>query len=114
MLHSVIPWTATVKSDLDSRESLLEVSLAAYELQFYNTADSLWLIVKRPSAGSIAFRLAFGMNSIFDNVAITELEAGMLITASTRLGNYRITVTFPSPAKLCFVILLPSKLPFLC
>lgn len=102
MQNPVTPWTATVKSDIDNTSPVSETVLESYTLKLYNTGDSLWLTVKCPSAGRLAFRLCFGMNSSFESVAIIKLGDGMLVTASTRLGNYRITIAFPDPEKAMF------------
>jgi hypothetical protein len=102
MLNSVTPWTATVQSDIENGEPLFELNLSPYVLRLINTGDSIFLTVRWPEAGSIAFRLAFGMNSVFERVTVNEIDNGILATASTRLGNYRITVSFPESAKTIF------------
>src|SRR5690606_32900147 len=95
MLHPVTPWSATVQDDLQNSESLLAKKLSSYFLQVFNSGDSLWLTVEWPSGGRIAFRLAFGMNSVFEKSTVTEINSGLLITAKTRLGSYRIGIGFP-------------------
>ncbi|MGA9637422.1 hypothetical protein [Flavobacterium sp.] len=95
MIHSVSPWTATVQSDIEVSEPLFIVTVNNYIYKIYNTGDSLWLTCDWPLGGSIAFRIAFGMNSNFEKVAISEVDSILLITARTRLGNYRITLSFP-------------------
>lgn len=94
-IQPVTPWSATVQQDIASAELLAGVQLANYTIQIYNAGDSLWLTAAWPEGGRIAFRLAFGMNSIFEKTAITKVDDGFLLTAATRLGNYRITISFP-------------------
>jgi hypothetical protein len=95
MIYPVTPWSATVQEDIAAAESLAATQLANYEIAFYNAGDSIWLTVKWPEGGRIAFRLAFGMNSDFEKISITPIDDGLLVTANTRLGSYRITVSFP-------------------
>lgn len=95
MKNSVSPWTATVPTDISQNEPLFEVFLREYQLSVFNTGDSIWLVTKWPEAASIAFRLAFAMNSVFERLSVNEVDAMILITAATRLGNYRINIHFP-------------------
>jgi hypothetical protein len=95
MLHPVSPWAATAQSDIEDSESLYEIKLSGYDLGLFNTGDSVWLTVTWPDAGSIAFRLAFGMNSAFENIKVSKIDGSILLTANTRLGDYRINLSFP-------------------
>jgi hypothetical protein len=101
-LHTVTPWSATVQDDLQNSEFLYATDQSDYTFQFYNSGDSLWIRVKWPAGGEIAFRLAFAMNSSFIHPRITEAEDGLLITASTRLGSFRVNITFPESEKNVF------------
>ncbi len=94
MINPVTPWSATVQSDIENSLPLAGFDWAGYRYRFYNAGDSIWLVSQWPEIGQMAFRLAFGMNSEFDKVTVNEIDGGFLITATTRLGNYRITVTF--------------------
>jgi len=96
MLNPVTPWTATVQSDIINASLIYEVEISQYKLQIYNAGDSLWLTSEWPTAGRVAFRLAFGMNSDFDRVdIIKEDEDGIELYAFTRLGVYSITLSYP-------------------
>lgn len=95
MLNPVSPWTATVQEDLGNSDVLLELERRGYHFSFHNTSDSIWLVVHWPTGGSIAFRLAFGMNSPFAEVDINHLEESVKISATSRLGNYEILIHFP-------------------
>jgi hypothetical protein len=96
MINSVTPWTATVQSDIENSELLFEKALFKYKLELYNSGDSLWLVAIWPNGGRIAFRLAFGMNSHFEHLSVNDVEGSILITSSTRLGAYRINLSFPN------------------
>lgn len=115
MINAVTPWSATVQADIADSEPMYELALAVYILRFYNTGDSIWLVVSWPEGGSIAFRLAFGMNSQFDKASITEAADEILITASTRLAYYRIILFIPqSPATIFrYTVTLQVKFPLL-
>lgn len=102
MLHPVTPWSATVRSDIENSEALLEIALDGYKLNLYNTGDSLWLTTYKEAAGRMAYRIAFGMNSTFESVSTTDLGNEKLITASTRLGNYRIIISLYESGKTMF------------
>ncbi|MES2573776.1 MAG: hypothetical protein V4572_02430 [Bacteroidota bacterium] len=102
MINSVTPWTATVQEDINGGELLFETVLSQYKLQLYNTGDSIWLTSAWPDGGSIAFRLAFGINSHFEQVSVSDLGSSILITSSTRLGDYRINVSFPESQSAIF------------
>jgi len=95
MINSVTPWTATVQADIENSELLFETELLQYKLQLFNSGDSIWLTAIWPNAASIAFRLAFGMNSDFEQVSVNDVGGSILITSSTRLGDYRINLSFP-------------------
>src|SRR5215216_3803378 len=95
MITTVTPWTATVQADIANNEPLFIVLRNNYTYRIYNTGDSLWLTIAWPNGGCIAFRIAFGMNSIFEQVAVDHFKDGILVKASTRLGNYIITISFP-------------------
>jgi hypothetical protein len=118
MINPVTPWAATVQSDIANSEPLHILKWKQYDFSIYNTGNSLWLISSWPISGSIAFRLAFGMNSDFEHIAINEVDSGLLVTASTRLGNYRITVSFYEGAETIFrytttfQALFPLLIPF--
>lgn len=95
MIHPVTPWSATVQTDIENAELLAGAQLGNFTVQFYNAGDSLWLTVTWPESGRVAFRIAFGINSDFDKATINKVDGGFLITAATRLGSYRIVVSFP-------------------
>lgn len=98
MINPVTPWTATVQDDIANSTSIYEMSLQAYLLKIFNAGDSIWLVITWPQGGSIAFRLAFGMNSKFDDATVTGTTDEVLITAITRLGAYRIVLQLPNRA----------------
>ncbi len=102
MIHPVTPWTATVQSDIASSRPIFEFMLHAYTLKLFNTGDSLWLVANWPEGGRIAFRLAFGMNSNFEKVNVNKAIDEVLLTASTRLGYYRIIISLPESEEAVF------------
>ena len=102
MINPVTPWTATVHDDLEKGELLFDAPLQRHKFQFFNTIDSIWLTAAWPNSARIAFRLAFGMNSNFEKTAVTEITGGLLITASTRLGDYRIHLSYPQGPSAVF------------
>jgi hypothetical protein len=118
MMHPVTPWTATAQSDIENSELLFELLFSKYNLQLFNSGDSIWLKVLWANTGSIGFRLAFGMNSNFEKISVNDIGGSILITASTRLGNYRINLSFPqSPDSIfryttTFQTHLPILIPF--
>lgn len=65
-MPTVTPWSATAQEDIENSEILLERKIVDYTYQFYNTGDSLWIVVLMPENGKIAFRAAFAMNSCFE------------------------------------------------
>jgi hypothetical protein len=95
MMTAITPWAATVHADIEKNEPLFIVLRNNYTLRIYNTGDSIWLTASWPKSGCIAFRLAFGMNSDFEQVSVNEIDDGILVTGSTRIGHYRITISFP-------------------
>ncbi len=115
MINPVTPWTATVQADISNSVPIFEMDLKAYKLKIHDVGDSIWLIVFWPAGPSIAFRLAFGMNSLFEKVTISEAPDEILITASTRLAYYRIILFFPeSPlATFRYTTTIRTKLPLL-
>ncbi|HMK07233.1 MAG TPA: hypothetical protein VK476_06865, partial [Flavobacterium sp.] len=102
MLNPVTAWTVTAQSDIESAEPLHTLKLSGYTLKLFNTGDSMWLKAIWPNNGSIAFRLAFGMNSFFENTTVNEVDGGLLVTASTRLGDYRIFISLPESSEFMF------------
>ncbi|RZJ30515.1 MAG: hypothetical protein EOO48_04800, partial [Flavobacterium sp.] len=101
-LNAVTPWSATVQEDLQNSGILFELERSGYRYQIQNTGNSIWCVVRWPAGGSIAFRLAYGMNGIFDDPEITEENDGLLIKAATRLATYRINLTFPDSQRTVF------------
>jgi hypothetical protein len=95
MEHSLSPWAIVAQEDLNTNSSLLDLDLDGYKLSIKNTGDSIWLKVYWPSGGRIAFRVAFAMNSTFERVMVNEVEGEVVITTTTRLGKYRIHISFP-------------------
>jgi hypothetical protein len=118
MLHPVTPWSATAQSDIENSDSLFDIKLFGYDLKLFNTGDSIWLTVNWPGNVSIAFRLAFGMNSDFEHVAVNKIDGNFLVTATTRLGSYRIIISFPDGGETIFRYtttfraLFPILIPF--
>jgi hypothetical protein len=116
MLNPVTPWTATVQSDIINGNLECETKISQYKLQIYNAGDSLWLTVEWPKTGSIAFRLAFGMNSSFEKIDVNKKDAdGVVLLAFTRLGVYTITLSFPQkePAVLRYTTTFRATFPLL-
>ncbi|SHG33186.1 hypothetical protein [Flavobacterium defluvii] len=115
MINPVTPWTAAAQSDIQNSKLLYKLSLQQYKLQILNAGDSLWLTVENPQAGTTAFRLAFGINGIFGKTSVTRTQKGLEIKASTRLGNYTITVTFPKSRHTIFryTTVFTASFPFL-
>lgn len=95
MINPVTPWTATVQADIVNSDLLFEMTKSQYKLQIHNAGDSIWLTAEWPETGSIAFRLAFGMNSDFERTSVSKTKDGIVVFASTRLGDYTISVSFP-------------------
>ncbi|WP_269236565.1 hypothetical protein [Flavobacterium flavigenum] len=94
-MHTVTPWSATAQADIENSDILLERKFLNYTYQFYNTGDSLWIVVVMPENGKIAFRAAFGMNSCFEIVNLFDDEDTIVIILNSRLGAYEIRVNFP-------------------
>jgi hypothetical protein len=116
MLNPVTPWTATVQSDIINGNLLWEAKISQYQLRIYNAGDSLWLTVEWPEGGTIAFRLAFGMNSFFEKIDITkDDENGVVFYAFTRLAVYSITLSYPQkdPLVLRYTTTLRVTFPLL-
>jgi hypothetical protein len=94
-MHTVTSWSATAQEDIENSELLLERKILAYTYQFYNTGDSLWIVVLFPESGKMAFRAAFAMNSCFEVVNLFEDEEAILILLNSKLGNYEVRIDFP-------------------
>ena len=94
-MNTVTPWSATVQEDIENSELLLERKILDYNYQFYNTGDSLWIVAILPENGKIAFRTAFGMNSLLEIANIFDDEGAIVIIINSRLGNYEVRVDFP-------------------
>lgn len=115
MINSVTPWAATVQEDIKKGDILFETPLLGFHLKFYNAGESIWMTADWPDSGSIAFRLAFGMNSNFEKVDITKSGSNIIIDALTRLGSYQINVSFPVPESALFryTTIFTASLPLL-
>ena len=99
-MHTVTPWSATAQADIENSEILLERKILDYTYQFYNTGDSLWIVVLMPENGKMAFRAAFAMNSCFEVTNVFDDEDTIVIVLNSRLGNYEVRVDFPDKASL--------------
>ncbi|WP_223680289.1 hypothetical protein [Flavobacterium hibisci] len=95
-MHTVTPWSATAQADIENSDILLERKLLNYTCQFYNTGDSLWIVVLMPENGKIAFRAAFGMNSCFEIINLFDDRDTIVIVLNSRLGEYEVRVNFPN------------------
>jgi len=95
-MHTVTPWSATAQADIENSEILLERKILNYTYQFYNTGDSLWIVVLMPESGKIAFRAAFAMNSCFEIANLFDDEDTIVIVLNSRLGSYEVRVNFPA------------------
>lgn len=102
MINPVTPWMATVQADIGRHKHISELSIENYNIKLFNTGDSIWLVSTWPNGGRIAFRLAFGMNSNFEKVNIDEKPNEILVTATTRLGYYRMIISIPANEKAVF------------
>lgn len=102
MINPVTPWTSTAHADIASSKHIFEILLPDYNFRLYNTGDSLWLVARWKRGGSIAFRIAFGINSDFYEVSISKADSETLIIASTRLGYYRIILSLPRSSETVF------------
>lgn len=114
MQNPVTPWTATVQADLVNSVLIHETEMSGYTLQIFNAGDSIWLKAAWPETGSIAFRLAFGMNSDFEDVAVNDDDGEIVLTAPTRLGLYTIRLSFKEPLSLVrYTTTFKASFPFL-
>jgi hypothetical protein len=114
MQNPVTPWTATVQADLVNSVLLYETEMSGYTLQIFNAGDSIWLKTAWPETGSIAFRLAFGMNSDFEDVSVNEEEDEIVLTAPTRLGLYTIRLSFKTDLpQVRYTTSFKASFPFL-
>ncbi|RZJ48854.1 MAG: hypothetical protein EOO44_19415 [Flavobacterium sp.] len=117
-MQKVSPWSATAQKDIESSEVLLEKEVCNYTYQICNTGDSIWVVAVWPDTGKMAFRCAFGMNSIFEVSNLFEDEDVILIQLKTRLGKYEIRISFPDPLqpllhyKTTFKADSPLMIPF--
>lgn len=102
MINPVSPWTATVQADIVNSSLLFETTMSKYKLQVHNAGDSIWLTADWPETGSIAFRLAFGMNSNFERTSVSKTRDRIILFASTRLGDYTISLSFPESEPMVF------------
>ena len=115
MLNPVTPWTATVQADIVNSDLLFETTMAQYKLQVHNAGDSIWLTADWPETGSIAFRLAFGMNSTFERTSVSKTRDRIIVFASTRLGDYTISLSFPEsqPAVFRYTTTFTASFPLI-
>lgn len=114
MQNPVTPWTATVQADLVNGVLIYETEMSGYTLQIFNAGDSIWLKTSWPETGSIAFRLAFGMNSDFEDAAVNENRDELIVTAPTRLGLYTIKLSFKADLSLVrYTTSFKASFPFL-
>jgi hypothetical protein len=100
MQNPLTPWTAAAQADLVNSLLIYETEMSQYALQIFNAGDSIWMKASWPKTGSIAFRLAFGMNSDFENVAVSEDNNELILTAPARLGSYTIKLSFTESLSL--------------
>ncbi|MBZ4034248.1 hypothetical protein K6T82_05685 [Flavobacterium sp. 17A] len=94
-MHTVTPWSTTAQADIENSEILLERKVLDYTYQFYNTGDSLWIVAITPKNGKMAFRAAFAINSCFEVSNLFDDGDSIVITLSSRLGNYEVRAGFP-------------------
>ena len=95
-MSTVTPWSATAQEDIENSEILLERKIVDYTYQFYNTGDSLWIVVLMPENGKIAFRAAFAMNSCFEVTNLFDDEDTTVFVLDSRLGSYEVRINFPA------------------
>ncbi|KIQ25245.1 hypothetical protein RT99_01115 [Flavobacterium sp. MEB061] len=95
-MPTVTPWSATAQEDIENSEILLERKIVDYTYQFYNTGDSLWIVVLMPENGKIAFRAAFAMNSCFEVTNLFDDEDTTVFILDSRLGSYEVRINFPA------------------
>lgn len=102
MDEMITPWSATVQPKLQQTLPLTDIEINSYRFQVKNTGDSIWLLVQWPSSGSIAFRLAYGMNSPFKEINWSQNENHLQIFASNSLGSFKIDLILPESGKNLF------------
>lgn len=113
MIHPVTPYCATVSEDVGQSAVLFDYNLSGYTLTMHNTGDSVWLKVTWTNGGAIAFRIAYGMNSIFEDVSISQDGNGLSIKGLTRLAHYTIAITFPAECMFRYAISMRLRFPML-
>lgn len=114
-MHTVSPWSSTVQEDIENSELLLEKKVQDYTYQFYNTGDSLWIVVLFSENGKMAFRVAFGMNSSFEAINLFEDKNTIVIKLNSKLGSYEIRINFPNAPIpiLHYVTTFSAKMPLM-
>src|SRR5690606_32931446 len=117
-MHTVTPWASTAQADIEKSEILLEKKVLDHIYQFYNTGDSLWIVVIMPESGKIAFRAAFSMNCCFETLIFFEEKDTFVFKLKSKLGSYEIRVCFIDAAnpilhyKTTFKANMPFMIPF--
>lgn len=117
-MHTVTPWASTAQADIEKSEILLEKKVLDHIYQFYNTGDSLWIVVIMPESGKIAFRAAFSMNCCFETLIFFEEKDTFVFKLKSKLGSYEIRVSFIDAAnpilhyKTTFKANMPFMIPF--
>lgn len=117
MLHNVSPWVATVQEDIAGSPAIFEANMPGSLITIHSAGDSIWIVAQQFNLGKIAFRAAFGMGQRLTEIAIRKSRLGIILSAATALGQYKITVHVSKSAKVLhyttiFTANKPLLIPF--
>lgn len=118
-MHPISAWAANVQSEIGQSTPVYELTHAGYDINFYTTGDSLWMVTRCQQNNSrLAFRCAFALQGLFEMVSCDGEDNGLRIKLMTGLGQYETFVEMPDKGQpilhytTSFTPVKPIYIPF--
>jgi hypothetical protein len=97
----VSPWLLSLLDELGRgrKGARWTYSLEDFSFELVEGTQSLWIIIRFPAGGELAFRAAYCPDGKLEIDEIRQTETGADVEISSTVGGFRLQLEFPSPAR---------------
>ena len=98
---AVSPWMLSLLDELGSEKQAPRwtFSLNDFSFELVEGTQSLWLVIRFPAGGEIAFRAAYCPDGRLEIDEIRQTETGIEIEVSSTVGGFRVQLELPNPER---------------
>ena len=97
----VSPWMLSLLDELGSgrKDARWTYSSEDFSFELVEGTQSLWVIIRFPARGELAFRAAYCPDGKLEIDEIRQTETGTEVDISSTVGGFRLQLDFPNPER---------------